>query len=439
MSKRSADSLSRRNFVQTVAAGAAIVGVHSQLPVARSQSPNEKLKIAAVGAAGRAAADIDGVSGEQIVAIADVDSKFLEQGVAKYQGANGYRDFRQMLEKEAENIDAVVVGTPDHTHAPASAMAMRLKKHCYCEKPLTHTALEARTLTDLARENKLATQMGTQIHAGSNYRRVVELIQAGAIGPVKEAHVWVGVDYSGGKFTTGTPAPANLDWDLWLGPAAERPYSEGVHPFNWRKFWAFGTGGLGDFFCHYVDLAHWALDLKYPTKVSAKGSPVDPVSCPSWAIVDYDYPARGDQPPVHLTWYDGGRKPELLKTLKDEKGQPIDWRSGQLFVGEKGMLLSDYGRHVLLPVEKFVDFERPEPTIPESIGHHQEWLKAIRDGGETTCNFGYAGPLTEAVMLGVAAYKSGETIEWNGDEFEITNKPELASLLHKEYRKGWTL
>ena len=205
-----------------------------------------------------------------------------------------------MLEKEADKIDAVMVGTPDHTHAPAAAMALRLGKHVYCEKPLTHTVFEARTLANLAKEKKLVTQMGTQIHAGDNYRRVVELIKAGAIGKVTECHVWVTAKYSGGKFTTGTAAPAGLDWDLWLGPAPERPYSEGVHPFDWRKFWDYGTGALGDFGCHYMDLVHWALDLRAPTAVAAEGPPVDPVSSPEWCIAHYEYPARGEQPPVKL-------------------------------------------------------------------------------------------------------------------------------------------
>src|SRR6478609_2599342 len=231
---------SRRQFLSASAAAASALSLGAYVNPAQAQpskSPNEKLRIAGVGTTNRAGADLQGLASEDIVALADVDDNNMNRGSAPYPNARKYRDFRIMLEKEAGNIDAVMVGTADHTHAPAAAMALRLGKHVYCEKPLTHTVFEARTLANLAKEKKLITQMGTQIHAGDNYRRVVELIQAGAIGKVTECHVWVTAKYSGGKFTTGTPVPAGLDWDLWLGPAQQRPYSEGVHPFTWRNFW----------------------------------------------------------------------------------------------------------------------------------------------------------------------------------------------------------
>jgi predicted dehydrogenase len=433
--------LDRREFLgHSAALGALAVAWHvNPGRAAESKSPNEKLNIAAVGTMNRAGANISGTDSENIVALCDVDANLLGRAAEKYPEARQYRDFRKMLEKEADGIDAVLVGTPDHCHAPAAAMALRLGKHVYCEKPLTHTVYEARKLAELARENNLVTQMGTQIHAGDNYRRVVELIQTAAIGDVREAHVWVPVDYSGAKFTTGTPTPGHLDWDLWLGPAPARPYSENVHPFHWRRFWEYGTGGLGDFGCHYMDLVHWALDLRHPTRVRAKGPELDPVSTPAWVIVDYDYPARGDLPPVHLTWYDGGKRPDVLATLKDGGGKPLDWKSGQLFIGSKGMILSNYSEHVLLPAEDFADFKRPEPFIPPSIGHHKEWLHAIRNGGETTCNFDYSGALTEAVLLGTVAYRSGREIEWDADKLKVTNAPEAQQFVHKEYRRGWTL
>ncbi|TVQ01283.1 MAG: gfo/Idh/MocA family oxidoreductase [Planctomycetaceae bacterium] len=434
----------RRNFLTRSlaisASAAAWGGFHiNPAPAIASDSPNEKLNLAAVGATGRAGANIAGCKSQNIVAIADVDANLLDKAGADYPSSKRYRDFRVMLEQESDRIDGVLVGTPDHTHAPAAAMAMRMKKHVYCEKPLTHTVHECRVLSDLAKANSLVTQMGNQIHAGANYRRVVELIRAGAIGPVEETHVWVPTEYSGGKFTSGSPVPAGLDWDLWLGPTVERPYSEGAHPFHWRRFWDFGTGALGDFGCHYMDLVHWALDLRAPTTISARGPEVDPVSPPSWVIVDYDYPARGDQPPVRMTWYDGGKRPEALLGLKDAEGKPLDWRSGQLFIGRDGMLISDYGRHLLLPADKYADFQRPEPTIPDSIGHHAEWIEAVRTGGPTTCNFDYAGALTEAVLLGVVAYRSGEKVHWDADNLRVTNSPAAQALLHKEYRKGWSL
>lgn len=436
--------VNRRRFVQT-AALVSTAGYFVNPTLAQSSdSPNERLNIAAVGATGRAGADIAGVASQNIIAIADVDSDLLEKGAAKYPQANKYADFRVMLEKEADNIDAVVVGATDHTHAPAAAMAMRLKKHCYCEKPLTHTVFEARTLANLARDNNLVTQMGTQIHALDNYRRVVELVETKAIGPIQEVHVWANAIYTGGKFTTGKPAPKNLNWDLWLGPAVDRPYSEGVHPFHWRRFWDYGAGSLGDFGCHFMDLAHWALKLRNPTTVSAQGPEYDPVSTPAWCIVDYEYPARDDLPPVNLTWYDSGRTPELLESVikrlpLDQNGKSMNVKSGQLFVGEKGMILSNYTQRSLVPAEDFSNFDVPEAYIPASIGHHAEWLDAIKNGGPTTCNFDYSGALTESVLLGTVAYRSGEKIEWDSENLKVTNSDKAQQFIHKEYRKGWTL
>lgn len=428
----------RRDFLSTSAALSASALFVNPGHVQASRSANDKLNIAAVGTKNRALANIRGCNTENIVALCDIDSNFLDSTGNDYPNARKYRDFRVMLEKEADKIDAVLVGTPDHCHAPAAAMALRMKKHVYCEKPLTHTVYEARTLANLAKENQLITQMGTQIHAGNNYRRVVELVQSGAIGDIKRVHVWVPAVYNQGVYKP-TEKPPHVDWDLWLGPAPERPYSADVHPFKWRNFWDYGTGGLGDFGCHYMDLVHWALDLRAPEKISAKGSAVDPVSCPDYVIADYHYPARGKMPPVHLTWYDGGQKPEILKSLKDKNGQPIDPRSGQLFIGEKGMILSNYSQHTLLPTEKFVDFTPPEQTIPNSIGHHQEWIHAIKTGGTTTCNFDYSGALTEAVLLGTVAFRSGQDLEWDAPHLKVTNSPAAQALIHKEYRKGWTL
>ncbi len=436
-------TVNRREILSSSAATAAALtlGAYANpAPAQQSKSPSERLRIAGVGTTNRAGADLSELSSQEIVALADVDSDLLAKGSARYPDARKYRDFRVMLEKEAGNIDAVCVGTADHTHAPAAAMALRLGKHVYCEKPLTHTVFEARTLANLAKEKKLVTQMGTQIHAGDNYRRVVELIKSGAIGTVREVKVWVTAKYGGGSFTTGTPAPASLDWNLWLGPAPERPYSEGVHPFNWRKFWDYGTGALGDFGCHYMDLPHWALDLRGPAAVEAEGPPLDPVTTPDWCIVKYEHPARGNQPPVKLTWYDSGLKPVLAGNLK-VNGKPLGevFKSGQLFIGDQGMLVSDYSKHVLLPENKFAGFKRPEQTIPKSIGHHREWVEAIKTGGPTTCNFDYSGALTESVLLGTIAYKSGRRIEWDAANLKITNAPDVQHLVHKEYRRGWTL
>ncbi len=436
-------ALSRRKFLSSsaAAAGALTLGAYANPAAAQaSKSPNERVRIAGVGTTNRAAEDLNGLSSQDIVALADVDDNNMAKGAARYPEARKYRDFRVLLEKEAGNIDAVMVGTPDHTHAPAAAMALRMGKHVYCEKPLTHTVFEARTLANLAKEKNLVTQMGTQIHAGDNYRRVVELIKSGAIGNVTECHVCVPAAYSGGKFTTGTPAPAGLDWDLWLGPAPQRPYSEGVHPFQWRKFWDYGTGALGDFGCHYMDLLHWALDLRAPTAVSAEGPPFDPVSTPAWCIAHYEYPARGGQPPLKLHWYDSGKQPELAQTLKIG-GKPLGdvYKGAQLFIGDQGMLVSNYTRHDLLPQDKFAGFKPPAQTIPQSVGHHREWIEAIKGNGKTLCNFDYSGALTEAVLLGTIAYRSGQRLEWDSANLKIKNSPQAQQLVHKEYRKGWTL
>lgn len=428
----------RRQFISAMSAGLAAGVFVNPSPPLLSDSPNERLNIAAVGVANRAGGNLRGVESQNIVAISDIDANLLAQGAQRYTAARQYRDYRVMLDKEADKIDAVLVGTPDHSHAPAAAMALRLKKHVYCEKPLSHTVLEARTLANLAAKNNLVTQMGTQIHAGDNYRRVVELVQAGAIGPIKEVHVWANAIYTGGVFKT-SETPAHVNWDLWLGPAMERSYSEGVHPFQWRKFWDYGTGSLGDFGCHYMDLAHWALELRNPLRVSAKGPEFDPVSTPAWLIVKYDYPARGTMPPLTLTWYDSGKKPEILSSLRDKQGNAINWNSGQLFIGSEGMILSDYSKHMLLPEDKFTDYSRPEKSIPTSIGHHAEWLQAIKQGGTTTCNFDYSGALTESVLLGTVAYRAGETIEWNSKKLRVTNSEKAQQLIHKEYRKGWIL
>lgn len=428
----------RRRFLGTAAAAGTLGFFVNPGKAIASTSPNERLNLACIGATNRAAANISALKNQNIVAIADIDSKLLEKGCEPYPNARKYRDFRVMLEKESEKIDAVVVSTPDHTHAPAAAMAMRLKKHCYCEKPLAHTVKECRVLAELAKSNQLKTQMGTQIHSLDNYRRVVEAVQGGLIGDVKEAHVWSNAQYSDGKFSN-TEKPKHVDWDLWLGPAENRPYSSNVHPFNWRRFWDYGTGALGDFGCHFMDLTHWALDLKHPTKISATGEPLDPVTPPKWCIVEYEYPARESMPALKLTWYDGGKRPKILSTLTDKNGKPLEWAAGQLFVGEKGMILSNYGNHIILPEEKFVDIERPKQTIAKSIGHHAEWVDAIKNDKTTTCNFEYSGALSESVMLGVAAFKSQQVIEWDGANLKVKNDSGAQDLIHKEYRKGWTL
>jgi predicted dehydrogenase len=430
---------SRREFLKTSTSAAVAFWVAGRSVADDSKSPNEKLNIACVGTSGQAGWNIGQIAKQNVVAFADVDSANLNAKSEQFPQAKLYDDFRRMLDAEGKRIDAVLVATPDHIHAPAAAMALRMGKHVYCEKPLSHSVFESRTLAKLARENKCVTQLGTQVHAGSNYRRVVEVLKSGAIGPVTEAYAWVGKGWSDGRFDSSKPAPSNLNWDLWLGPAPERPFSSGVHPANWRKFWDYGSGTLGDMGCHYIDLIFWALDLKYPTAAWAEGPEVHEIGCPAWCAAHWEFPARGDQPPVKLHWTDGGKRPEILGTLKRKDGSPVQWGDGHLFVGEKGMLLSDYGRYLLLPEDKFVDFKPPEKSIPDSIGHHNEWIQACKAGGTTTCNFDYSGALSETVLLGTVAYRVGDKLEWDAENLKATNTTKADQYLRREYRKGWAL
>ncbi|HKS38301.1 MAG TPA: Gfo/Idh/MocA family oxidoreductase, partial [Verrucomicrobiae bacterium] len=326
---------------------------------------------------------------------------------------------------------------PDHTHAVAAVAALRSGRHVYCEKPLARTISEARTIAETARRHKRVTQIGTQIHAGTNYRRVVELIQSGAIGAVGEVHVWVNATYGGKNRPRGETVPKNVHYDLWLGPVEYRPYSPEYLPFNWRHWWAFGGGALADFGCHYMDLPHWALGLTYPLSAEpVEGPPVDSESTPPWLIVRYEYPARGQTPPVTLTWYHGGKQPALLGSELAAK-----WKSGVLFVGRKGMLLSDYGRHRLLPEKQFEGFVPPSPFITDSLGHHKEWIEACKSGGRTTCGFDYSGPLTEAALLGNVAYRTGRRLEWDWRLMKAAHGhgPEADALIHHHYRNGWRI
>jgi len=429
--------LTRRDFLRsTTAAGSAIVasGVFSELQAAPSTSPNEKLNVACIGVANRASANVGGVAGENVVAICDVDDNYVNGAAGRFPAARKYNDFRRMFDAEKNNIDAVTVSTADHTHAPASMMGIKLGKHVYCEKPLTHSVFEARAVAEAAAKHGVATQMGTQIHATENYRRVVEIIQSGAIGPVTEVQVSCGKDWGGGDRPAGSdPVPANLHWDLWLGPAPERPFkNRAYHPGQWRRYWDFGGGTLGDMACHLMDLPFWALELRHPTSVEAEGPEVHPEGCPHGLTVRYEFPARGDQPAVKFTWSDGGRVPKTFA------GLPMPG-FGVMFVGAKGQLFADYGRYKLYPEKDFADFKPPQPTIPRSIGHHAEWIKACKEGTPTTCNFDYSGALIEAVQLGNVAFRAGQRLEWDGAKLKATNCPAADNFIQREYRKGWVL
>ena len=433
---------SRRQFLKSATAVGAGVWVATRESVARAVSPNERLQIGVIGVGRRGAANLDEllkVRSAQVVALCDVDEDFLGEAAERCPGAAQFSDFRQMLDTH-KSLDAVLVATADHTHAPASAMALKLGKHVYCEKPLAHNVFEARRLAELAADHKRVTQLGTQIHAGDNYRRVVEIVRSGAIGPVREVHVFVNKVWGAQKPKPAPPyppAPATLAYDLWLGPATEWPYHPEWQRGRWRQWWNFGNGTLGDMGCHYMDLPFWALDLRHPTRVEAEGPPVDAEACPVWMIVRYDFPARGEQPAVKLTWYDGGKRPAAFA---DWGLTAKPWDNGVVFVGDKGLLVANYSKWKLLPEKDFTGYEPPVANpIARSIGHHAEWVEACRTGDPTaaSCNFAYGGPLSEAVLLGTVAYRAGKSLDWDATNLRATNAPEADQFIKRVYRKGW--
>ena len=425
---------SRRDFLKTSAASAAVVtsGVWSEVAAQESKSPNQKLRIGCIGTANQASYDIGNVQHENIVAICDIDKTYLDRAAGKFKDARQYADYRELIAMESDKIDAVVVAVADHSHAPASIRAIRAGLHVYCEKPLTHSVEEARIIAEAAKKHNVATQLGTQIHAGENYRRVVEIIQSGAIGDVTEAHVWVGKGWGGGELPKNTQEPpANLSWDLWLGPARERPFAPGrYHPGQWRRWWEFGQGTLGDMACHYMDLPFWALELRHPVECEAEGPPVHAETCPLGLRVTYKFPAKKGKPAIKLVWSDGNMIP------REVKGQRVPG-SGVMFIGTEGMMYADYGNYRLFPSEKFTGFKPPKQTIPRSIGHHKEWIKACKEGSTTTCNFDYSGALTETVLLGNVAYRTGEKIQWDAKNLKAVNSKTADKFIRKEYRKGW--
>ena len=422
----------RRSFLKATGLGGAGLLLGRRLSFGQ-ESPNEKLDIGIVGVANRGGANLDGVQGENIVALCDIDANYLAGAGERFPKAARYFDFRRMIDEE--KLDAIVVSTPDHTHALATMAGLRAGMHVYCEKPLTHSVHEARVVAETAKKGGLVTQMGTQIHANSNYRRVVELVRSGAIGPVREVHVICGKAWGGVEYPRGIEeVPEHLRYDLWLGPRQGMPFHQAFLPANWRCFWAFGTGTLGDMACHYMDLPFWALDLRHPTRVETEGPELHPHVAPGWLAVHWEFPARGDRAPVKLSWYDGGKRPAVFEELGLG-----DWHNGVLFLGDKGQLVADYGRYQLAPQASFVDFAPPAPSIPDSIGHYAEWIQACKSGGATTCNFDYSGALTETVLLGVAAYRLGEGFEWDAMNLVAKGRQEAEALIRHEYPKGWEL
>jgi predicted dehydrogenase len=438
----------RRRFLQETAA----VGMSAYVAggVLTAAQPSQRVRLGIIGCGNRGAANLAGVAREEklaeIVALCDVDDSNAVAARKRFPGAAYYNDYRLMLDKQ-KNLDAVVVSTPDHHHAFAALPAMRLGKHVYCEKPLAHSLYEVRLMMEAAAKHKVVTQMGTQIHAENNYRRAVEIVQSGVLGPIRRVQVWCSKQPDGSLRAKPAPVPRGLHYDLWVGPAPYRPYPPFVTPegkphhaqhvhHHWRWWWEYGGSVLADMACHYMDLAHWALNLRTPVTVASTGhiTHKGDNQVPTLQQADFEYLARGNLPAVVLTWYHGVSGPDL-----DGKVRYQGFPSGVLFHGDKGQLLVEYTKLRLLPEKQFRDFQLPRQTIPPSLGHHREWLEAIRTGGTTTCNFAYSGALAETVLLGNVAYHTGTRIHYDAATGRVTNTDKAAQFLRREYRKGWEL
>ncbi len=450
VSSRVTSRVSRRKFLGSAAASAALFTIVPRhiLGGAGHTAPSDKLNIACIGVGGKGTSDVNAVSGENLIALCDVHEGHAAGTFKRYPDAKKYNDFRKMLEENPE-IDAVTVSTPDHTHAVAAMMAIKMGKHVYCQKPLTHTVFEARALAEAARAQTVATQMGNQGHASEETRRICEFIWDGAIGPVREVHVWTDRP-SRGLFNEywpqgvgrpeETPAvPDDLKWDLWLGPAPERPYHPAYAPFRWRGWWDFGTGALGDIGCHALDPVFRALKLTAPLTVQATSTRVNKETYPLASMVQYRFGARDSMPPVSVTWYDGGLKPPRPAELDPgiEMGS-----GGTLYIGDKGMMLG----LMILPESRRLEYKPPARTIARSIGHYKEWIEACKGGEPAGSNFDISGPLTEAVLLGNVALRTEmrepltkQVLQWNPEKLEIVNLPEANRFIRREYREGWTL
>jgi predicted dehydrogenase len=430
---------SRRSFLQQTAIGTTALA----FPFVSARNvlgANNRLNIAAIGAGGKGEVDVAGCDSENIAALCDVDERNAGKTFQKYAAAKRYADFRVMFDNE-KSIDAVTVSTPDHMHFPAAMWAMRLGKHVYCQKPLTHTIEEARKLTEAARKFKVATQMGNQGHSDKRLRRNVELVQAGVLGNVREAHCWTdrpiwpqGVD----RPTDNSPVPATLNWDAWLGVAPTRPYSPAYVPFKWRGFWDFGTGALGDMGCHVYDMPFWALNLGAPSSVVAEQEGMTKESPPKSSIVTYEFPQRGSLVSAKFVWYDGGKKPSA--DLVKGKKLPTN---GVILVGDKDTLFvpSYWGAGEFLSGATYDDFKNVPETLPKKDNfdrcHYEEWIAACKGGPKAYSNFDNSGPLTEMVLLGNVALRAGKKIEWDTKKLKVTNDKAANQFLTKEYRKGW--
>jgi len=439
---------SRREFLHG-AAGAAMCTILPRHVLGGGVTPpSEKLNIACIGVGGRGGANLGGVGGENIVALCDVDDRRVAKAFEKYPKAKKYRDFRKMLDEIDSTIDAVTVSTPDHTHAVACMDAIRRGKHVYCEKPLAHSVYEIRELVKAARRYKVVTQLGNQGHSSHSIRMFCEWIWDGAIGEVYEVHAGCTADHCKisqlGKRSERHDIPPDLDWDLWLGPAKYRPYNPMYLPGSWRGWMPFGSGTIGDWVCHVVDPVFWALDLGAPKTIRAEAEGYDPKehadTFPHGSVITFEFPAKGKRGPVKLLWHSGKR--EVPRPAELEEGRKLS-RTGAIVIGTKGKIM--HGSHGaggvrIIPEPKMKAYKPPEPTIPRVRGHHQDWLEAIKTGGQAGSNFDYGGPLTELARLGIIAMQMlGRKLEWDTDHMRFTNCDEANQFVNPPYKKGWAL
>ncbi|MFO0919263.1 MAG: Gfo/Idh/MocA family oxidoreductase [Planctomycetaceae bacterium] len=431
---------SRRHFLQqALAAGAASfsmrpIGATEPSVSPATRSANEKLQLAMIGVAGRGATNLQLLAMQpdiSIVGLCDVDESRLREAAERYPDASRFFDCREMI-ATMDGLDGIVISTPDHMHAIPAVLALRRRMPVYCEKPLTHSVQEARLLRELSMSAGVATQMGNQLHRCPNFRRVTEIIGSGAIGPVNRVHVWVGGETPAGKRVAQANPPKGIHYDLWLGPAPERPYHESHFHFFWRYWWDFGNGQLGDLGCHYLDLPCAALNLNFPTVIAARGEKAHDGDndCPGRMQVDYQFPAAGDRPAVQLTWYHGGWKPPGAEVYERN--------SAVLFEGPDGRLLADL-RTSNLFLNSGKDSALLTAAPPEPDGPHREWLAAIRGAGKTSSDFDSAGRLTETVLLGNVAYRANSSLEWNPQTLTAVNCAAADPFLRREYRPGWEL
>jgi len=431
----------RRNFLKGTAAAGVGYWAAGGVALAQSDSPNERLQFACCGIGGKGSSDsADAAKNGGVVAACDIDAKRLEGAGKRFKGAKLYYDYRKMLEENEDKIDAVTVSTPDHCHAVVTAMAIKMGKHCFVQKPLTHSIYEARVLGELTAKHKVATQMGNQGTANAGLRKAAALIKAGALGTVKEVHVWSNrpIWPQGGDRPAEEPVPDHVHWNEFLGPAPLRPYGKGYHPFSWRGWWDFGTGALGDMACHTVNMPYAGLDMRDPTSVVAETSGHNEDSYPKWSIIDFEFPANDWRPGFKFRWQDGGKRPD--KELLGGRNVP---GSGCLIIGDKGKMFSpdDYASNY----ELFDGAEEKDVEFTSSPGHFAEWIRAIRGGEPAMSNFkDYAGPLTETILLGnlavwAAAKGKGKKVDWDAKKMVAKGSPEVDHIIRPKYREGYSL